>query len=243
MKASRSRAASARPASRCGLKESGKPDLALIVSDAPASVAGVFTQNRVVAAPVTLSRSRRARRQRARDRRQLRQRERLHGRAGRAPMRARWPSSPPTQLGCDPVEVLVASTGIIGRPLAMDGCARASPAAAAALSADGGADAVATRSARPTPTRRPARTTVDARRRRRCGSARWRRAPGMIRPDMATMICQVTTDAAIEPAACSACSCPPCSGRSTVISVDGSASTNDSVLRARQRRERRDGDP
>ena len=40
----------------CGLKESGKTDLALIVSDVPASVAGMFTQNRVVAAPVTLSR-------------------------------------------------------------------------------------------------------------------------------------------------------------------------------------------
>ena len=43
----------------CGVRaERGRPDLALIVSDRPAAAAGVFTQNRVVAAPVVLSRKR-----------------------------------------------------------------------------------------------------------------------------------------------------------------------------------------
>ena len=42
----------------CGIKASGKSDLALFVSDRPASVAGVFTTNRVVGAPVTVSRER-----------------------------------------------------------------------------------------------------------------------------------------------------------------------------------------
>lgn len=41
---------------RCGLKASGNPDLALVVSDVPAAVAGVFTTNQVQAAPVRLSR-------------------------------------------------------------------------------------------------------------------------------------------------------------------------------------------
>ena len=41
----------------CGMKRSGKADLALFASDRPASAAGVFTTNRVVAAPVTVSRA------------------------------------------------------------------------------------------------------------------------------------------------------------------------------------------
>ncbi|MFN9968989.1 MAG: bifunctional ornithine acetyltransferase/N-acetylglutamate synthase, partial [Phycisphaerae bacterium] len=42
----------------CGIKASGKSDLALFSSDRPGSAAGVFTQNRVCGAPVTVSRSR-----------------------------------------------------------------------------------------------------------------------------------------------------------------------------------------
>jgi glutamate N-acetyltransferase/amino-acid N-acetyltransferase len=44
--------------STCGIKNSGQPDLALFISDEPAAAAGVFTTNRVVGAPVDLSRSR-----------------------------------------------------------------------------------------------------------------------------------------------------------------------------------------
>ncbi len=43
---------------RCGIKESGKPDLSLIVCDSPVVAAGVYTQNQIVAAPVVLCRSR-----------------------------------------------------------------------------------------------------------------------------------------------------------------------------------------
>ena len=42
----------------CGIKESGRPDLAAFVSEVPASMAGVFAQNRVLGAPVLLSRDR-----------------------------------------------------------------------------------------------------------------------------------------------------------------------------------------
>ena len=41
----------------CGMKRSGKADLTLLASDRPATAAGVFTTNRVVAAPVTVSRA------------------------------------------------------------------------------------------------------------------------------------------------------------------------------------------
>ena len=42
----------------CGIKASGKSDLALFVSDRPAAVAGVFTTNQVCGAPVIVSRRR-----------------------------------------------------------------------------------------------------------------------------------------------------------------------------------------
>ena len=42
----------------CGLKKNGKKDLGLIICDGPASVAGVFTRNRIQAAPVLLDRRR-----------------------------------------------------------------------------------------------------------------------------------------------------------------------------------------
>ena len=45
-------------ASACGIKQSGKPDLSLIVSDRPVRGAGVYTTNQIVAAPVILSQSR-----------------------------------------------------------------------------------------------------------------------------------------------------------------------------------------
>ena len=78
----------------CGIKASGKPDLSLIVSDTPASAAGVFTINLAKAAPVYLCQEHLAveRRLRAGDRHQQRLRQRLHRPAGRWPTRARWRS-------------------------------------------------------------------------------------------------------------------------------------------------------
>ena len=112
----------------CGLKESGKRDLALIVSDVPASVAGMFTQNSVVAAPVTLSRTVRHPWQRPRDGDQLRQRERLHGRPRRCRRARDGDAHRRRALGCEADEVLVASTGIIGRPLRDGAAAHGHPA-------------------------------------------------------------------------------------------------------------------
>ena len=100
----------------CGLKKSGAPDLALLVSDGPAAVAGVFTRSTVVGAPVTVSRARAAR-GRARGvvvnsgcsnvamgARGIRDAEAMAAAAARA-------------VGCDAREMLVASTGVIGMPL------------------------------------------------------------------------------------------------------------------------------
>ena len=124
----------------CGLKESGKPDLALIVSDGPASVAGMFTQNRVVAAPVTLSRpvvtGGRARATVVNSGNA----NACTGAQGDADA-CEMAALTAAQVGCEPAQVLVASTGIIGRPMAMERLRTGIPAAAAALSAEGGEDA------------------------------------------------------------------------------------------------------
>ena len=101
----------------CGIKDDGL-DLALLVSDVPAAVAGVFTRSTVVGAPVELCRER-VRRGRARavvvnsgisnvamGARGRRDAEAMTALAARA-------------IGADPQEVLVASTGVIGEPLPM----------------------------------------------------------------------------------------------------------------------------
>jgi glutamate N-acetyltransferase/amino-acid N-acetyltransferase len=211
----------------CGLKESGKPDLALIVSDTPASVAGMFTQNTVVAAPVTLSRSV------------------VRGGTARATVVNSGNANACTgaqgdadarematltaaQLGCDPGEILVASTGIIGRPMAMELVRTGIPLAALALSPAGGEDAsnaICTTDAYP----KTGEETVQlAGGEVRLGAMA--KGAGMIRPDMATMICQVTTDASIGYEHLQRLLVPAVQRSFNRISVDGSASTNDSVF-------------
>ena len=62
-----------------GSEKGQKRDLALIVSDVPAAVAGMFTTNQVCAAPVKISRAALGKKVRARDRREFGKRECLHG--------------------------------------------------------------------------------------------------------------------------------------------------------------------
>src|SRR5437868_6296338 len=120
----------------CGIRpDRDRRDLALIVSDTPAAAAGVFTQNRVCAAPVVVCR------------------ERLPpsavpgaavcagtanactGAQGLADAR-RMTELAAVAAGCRPEQMLVASTGVIGRPLPMAAIADGIPKAAAALTPD-----------------------------------------------------------------------------------------------------------
>jgi glutamate N-acetyltransferase/amino-acid N-acetyltransferase len=211
----------------CGLKESGKPDLALLVSEVPASVAGMFTQNSVVAAPVTLSRtvvtsgSARATVVNSGNA------NACTGAQGDADARE-MAALTATALGCAEGEVLVASTGIIGRPLEMSRLRTGIPLAAAALSSDGGEDAstaICTTDAYP---KTGEETVALAGGEVRLGAMA--KGAGMIRPDMATMICQVTTDVAIDSARLQRLLVPAVQRSFNRISVDGSASTNDSVF-------------
>ena len=96
--------------------EPDRRDVAVIASDRPASAAGVFTQNRVVAAPVVLSRQRVPRA----DARAVvvcsGNANACTGDQGLADA-ARMAELAAAGVGCVPEQVLVASTGVIGRPL------------------------------------------------------------------------------------------------------------------------------
>jgi glutamate N-acetyltransferase/amino-acid N-acetyltransferase len=213
----------------CGIKKSRGLDLALIVSDAPASGAAVFTTNKAVAAPVLVSK--------ARLRASLghvravvinsgcanactgpdghRTAEAMADAAARA-------------VGVDPSQVLVASTGVIGvsldRRCVTDGIA----AAAGVLSRDGGAAAArAIMTTDPFPKEAAVEVTTAAGRFRIGGIAK---GSGMIEPMMATMLAVVTTDAVVAPALLQRALTAVTDVTFNAISVDGECSTNDCVF-------------
>jgi len=210
-----------------GIKRSGAPDLALIVSDSPASAAGLFTTNQVQAAPVQLDRER-IRRGRARaiiansgcanactGPRGLRDAQRT------AELVAR-------QLGIPDEDVLVCSTGSIGVPLPMDRIAAAIPSLAAALSPHGGtaaSEAIMTTDTRPK--RWSVALNIRGKTVRVTGIAK---GAGMIEPHMATMLAFILTDARVPAAALRRLLRAAADESFHRITVDGDQSTNDTVL-------------
>ncbi len=219
----------------CGIKRADgrsggrPPDLALIVCDRRAAAAGVFTVNRFAAAPVEVCRDHLGR--------SLSQARAVivnsgcanaaTGRQGLA--RARAVAAAAARLiGCRPEEVLVASTGVIGRPLPHDRIVRALPAAARALSRDG--LEAAARAILTTDTRvkiRSARARVGGRDVTVTGIAK---GSGMIHPKMATMLAFVLTDAGVHPFLLQRLLRDAVRASFNAISVDGDCSTNDTVL-------------
>jgi len=103
----------------CGMKRSGKSDLTLLVSDRPATAAGVFTTNRVVAAPVTVSR---AQIQGGLARAIVTNSGSANACTGTAGRDNAWTmvAAAGAALGVPPSQVLVASTGVIGTQLPID---------------------------------------------------------------------------------------------------------------------------
>jgi glutamate N-acetyltransferase/amino-acid N-acetyltransferase len=211
---------------RCGIKREGL-DLALLVSDAPAAVAGIFTRSTVVGAPVALSRER-VRRGRARGvvvnsgvsnvamgERGLRDAAEMARLAARA-------------VGCAPEEMLVASTGVIGRPLPMDRLRRGVALASAALSPAGfGRAARAIMTTDTVPKTALARARVGGRLVTVAGIAK---GSGMIEPDMATLLAFLVTDAAATPAFLRAALREAADASFHRVSIDGETSTSDSAI-------------
>jgi glutamate N-acetyltransferase/amino-acid N-acetyltransferase len=210
----------------CGIKADA-PDLALLVSDVPANVAGVFTRSTVVGAPVALSRDRvRSGRGRvaivnsgcsnvAMGARGERDARRMAALAARA-------------VGCEEQEVAVASTGVIGEPLPMDRIRAGVPLAAEALREEGLRDAAeAIRTTDTFAKLATASARIGGRTVRLAGIAK---GSGMIEPNMATMLSFLLTDAAVSPAQLRRVLRRVADRTFNRVTIDGEGSTSDTVL-------------
>lgn len=212
-----------------GIKKNGKRDLALIYAEKPCSAAGVFTQNLVKAAPVLLD---------------MEHLEKTQGRAqaivvnsgnANACTGAQGRQDALTmaelaaaKLGLAPEEVLVASTGVIGQPLPMEKVKQGIELAVAALSKAGGREAV---EAIMTTDTKPKEIAVSfSLQGREVTLGAMAKGAGMIHPDMATMLCFITTDAAVAPEALHRALQRAVDATFNMLTVDGDTSTNDSVL-------------
>ncbi len=212
---------------KAGLKKDKGLDLALIVSERETAVAGVFTTNKVAAAPVILTRehikSGRARAIIA----NAGNANACTGKAGFNDAR-RTAELVSDRLGIGADEVLVASTGVIGQPLNVDRIAEALPALVERLSPDG------------IPTAARAIMTTDSfakishfeghaggRPYRILGVAK---GAGMIMPNMATMLCFIVSDIRIDSHDLNGVLSSSVETTFNRITVDGDTSTNDTVL-------------
>jgi glutamate N-acetyltransferase/amino-acid N-acetyltransferase len=210
-----------------GIKPSGAPDLALIVADEPASAAALFTTNQVQAAPVTVSR------------------EHLGATGGRIAavlvnsgcanactgadgLRVARASAQAAAaaLGCQPEEVLVCSTGVIGVGVNLERVQRGIAAASAALSRDGHSTARAIMTTDVGPKEHAVRVETADGAFHVGGIAK---GAGMIEPMLATMLAFVTTDAQVEAPALARALNEAVQTTFNAITVDGECSTNDTV--------------
>ena len=208
-----------------GIKANGALDLALLVSDTPATAAAVFTINRAQAAPVVVSREHLSR-SGGRARAVIVNSgcaNACTGEAGMAVARA-MADDAARLVGCPVEQVLVASTGVIGVALSIENIRGALPAAFRALGADQGAAAArAIMTTDPFPKEAAARAGQFS-------IGGMAKGSGMIEPMMATMLGFVTTDASISQPLLDRALRDVVNDTFNAITVDGECSTNDTVV-------------
>ena len=219
---------------RAGLKASGKPDLALVVNDGPLdTAAGVFTTNRVVAAPVVWSR------------------RLLTGQEGGQPGHARavvlnsgsanactgaqglrdteaTAARAAGLVSTEPDQVLVCSTGVIGERIDMPVLLEGIDVAALADTPQAGTDAAAAIMTTDTVSKEDALTVGT-------GEQSWTiggmiKGVGMLAPGLATMLAVITTDAVLTPEQAQDALASATMRTVNRINSDGCMSTNDTVL-------------
>lgn len=204
-----------------GIRKKDRLDLALVHSLVPATGAGMFTINRVQAAPVVVSREHLEHAQPQAIVANSGTANAATGPAGVDAARA-TADAVATKLGIEPAQVLVLSTGVIGEPLPVD--AVVAGIGEIELDADGGdaaAHAIMTTDthAKQSVVHGPGFTVG--------GMAK---GSGMIHPCLATMLAVVTTDYPLEPGEAIDFLRPAVDASFNAISVDGECSTNDTVL-------------
>lgn len=210
-----------------GIKKKNKKDLGLIYSKVPANVAGMFTRNRVKAAPVILDR------------------ERIKsgvcqaiivnsgnancctGEQGIRDAEAMANLSA-SELGISEDLVLVASTGVIGEPLPIEKIKTAIPELVGSLQSDGVSDlAESIMTTDTVPKMVSGQGAVGGNTFVITAVAK---GAGMIRPDMATMLCFICTDANAAPEVLKESLVKAVDRSFNRITIDGDTSTNDTVL-------------
>jgi glutamate N-acetyltransferase / amino-acid N-acetyltransferase len=207
----------------CGIRKRDRLDLSLVRSLEPATGAGMFTINRMLAAPVIV----------CREHLELAQPQAVVTNSGvanaatgeRGILDARATAAETARvLGLDVEEVLVLSTGVIGSPLPLSNVIDGVREAAQTLRADGGSESAAAIMTTDTHSKESVAHgfgfTVG-------GMAK---GSGMIHPQLATMLAVLTTDYPLEPGEAIEFLRPAVDASFNAISVDGECSTNDTVL-------------
>lgn len=215
-----------------GIKASGKPDMAIVATDdgRPVHAAGVFTSNQMTAAPVLVC---------------LEHLAETAGRAAAVVLNSgnanaatgepglvdarRMCHATAAELGCQPQEVLVCSTGLIGFTMPMDTILAGIPRVAAARHGDGGMEAATAMMTTDTVAKHAVaiRRLDDGTVFRVGGIAK---GAAMLEPNMATMLAVLTTDADADPTTLTEVLRSAVGVSFNCLTVDGAQSTNDTVL-------------
>jgi len=213
----------------CGIKVSGKADLALLVCPSGATAAAVFTTNQIVSAAVRVCRE------------HVRSRKvyavavnsgnanACTGKTGLANA-AKMCVAAARHVGARPEQVLVASTGIIGEQLPVEKATDGIEKAAARLSESpkaGLAFAMAIMTTDTKPKQAVRRLRISGQDVTIAGTAK---GAGMIGPNMATTLLFITTDAAITKALLAAALKQAVGNSLNKLTVDGHQSTNDTAI-------------
>jgi glutamate N-acetyltransferase/amino-acid N-acetyltransferase len=216
----------------CGIRPNDDPqrlDLALVVSDTPAAAAGVFTQNRVVAAPVRVCQERLP----ASNTRGVvicsGNANACTGEQGLKDARA-MAGLAAGAVGCPVEQMLVCSTGVIGRPLPMERIEAGIAQAARQL--DSGAIALgrAARAILTTDTRIKVSSRAIQAGAATIGVTGFAKGAAMIGPNMATLLAFVFTDAAVSSQHLAALAHHAADQSFHCVTVEGHTSTNDTLL-------------
>ena len=211
----------------CGIKPSGKPDLAIVATadGAAVSAAGVFTSNKMTAAPVLVCREHLAATggEAAVVVLNSGNANAATGAQGMADARQMCEETA-AALGVAPEQVLVCSTGLIGYALPMDAVSAGIAAASQAITPQGGPQAA---EAIMTTDTVPKQVVVAGDGFTVGGIAK---GAAMLEPNMATMLAVLVTDAAADPDTLQEALRAGVAGTFNTLTVDGAESTNDTVL-------------
>jgi glutamate N-acetyltransferase/amino-acid N-acetyltransferase len=211
----------------CGIRYTGRDDLMLAELTPDSAIAGVFTRSLTAGAPVVWCRD-------CLPAGKVRgivvnsgNSNTFTGRAGKEVVEA-TATAAARLLGCDPKEVFISSTGVIGEPPAAEKIIAALPQVVPLLSAGGWESAARAIMTTDTfPKGATATATIDGVEIRLNGFAK---GSGMIAPDMATMLAYVFTDAALPAAVLQPLLAASADRSFNSITVDGDTSTSDTVL-------------